>query len=87
MGIETLLFAGLGAASVASSLFAKTPSIPKPEIPATAADAARDSGATVRVGVRDEVKEDNGTGTESTFVEKRKQTKTVTGLGRGGLAI
>ena len=87
MGIETLLLGGLAAASVASTLFAPTPSVPKVQQPAMAADAARDSGSTVRVGVRDETEETDPTMPESTFVEQRKQAKTITGLGRGGLAL
>lgn len=87
MGIETILLGALGAASVATSLFAKTPSVPKVETPATAADAARTSGATVRVGVREDDEQDAATGTETNFVEQRKQAQTLNGLGRGGLAI
>lgn len=87
MGIETLLLGALGAASVASTLFASTPKVPQAQTPATAADSARDAGATVRVGVRDE--DDDGTDpmAEKTFVEQRKTAQTINGLGRGGLAI
>ncbi|QIG67210.1 hypothetical protein [Rhizobium phage RHEph15] len=87
MGIETLLLGGLAAASVASTLFQPQPSVPKAQVPAVAADAARSSGATVQVGVQDEKKEDGDTSYAKPFVEQRKQAKTITGLGRGGLAI
>lgn len=87
-GLE-LLVGALGAASVASTLFTQQPSVPKVETPATAAaaDAARDAGATVRVGVRDETEEGEDQEADTTFVEQRKQAQTLTGLGRGGLAI
>jgi hypothetical protein len=87
VGIETLLLGGLAAASVASTLFQSSPKVPKAEVPAVAADAARDAGATVRVGVNDVDEEAGATGTSSGFVEQRKQAQTITGLGRGGLAI
>lgn len=87
-GIETLLIGALAATSVASTLFQKQPEVPKAEVPATAADAARTSGATVRVGVRDEVEDEDAPATDGgAFVEQRKQAQTITGLGRGGLAL
>ena len=87
MGIETLLLGALGAASVASTLFAPTPSVPQAQVPATAADAARASGAKVQVGVRDETEDSENQPGQATFTEQRKQAQTITGLGRGGLAI
>lgn len=87
MGIETLLMGGLAAASVASTLFQSQPEVPKAAVPAVAADAARDAGATVRVGVNDEDTAKADTEYGQPFVEQRKQAKTITGLGRGGLAI
>lgn len=88
MGIETLLLGGLAAASVASTLFQEQPAAPpKAAVPAVAADAARTAGATVRVGVNDEDKDKADQEYAKPFVEQRKQAKTITGLGRGGLAI
>lgn len=87
MGIETILLGALGAASVASTLFASSPSVPKVEQPAGAAEAARDAGATVRVGVRDETEDSDDVQSDTTFVEQRKTAQTLNGLGRGGLAI
>ncbi|QOE32153.1 hypothetical protein CPT_Paso_036 [Rhizobium phage Paso] len=87
MGIETLLLGGLAAASVASTLFAPQPTAPQVQQPAGAADAARASGATVRVGVRDETEESDTPQVTTPFTEQRKRAQTINGLGRGGLAI
>lgn len=87
MGIETLLLGALGAASVASTLFATQASAPQVTPPAGAADAARAAGATVRVGVPDETKESDDQQVTTPFTEQRKRAQTINGLGRGGLAI
>ncbi|QWY83427.1 hypothetical protein [Rhizobium phage RHph_X3_9] len=85
-GLELLV--GLGAAgSAAATLFAPQPKAPKVQTPAVAPEAARNAGATVRVGVRDEVKEEEADGEAPVFKEQRKQAQTLSGLGRGGLAI
>lgn len=87
-GMELALAFG-GLAGAASSLFAPEPELDTAaaDIPATDPGVARDSGATVRVGTNDE--RDDATpdvdGTE--FVEERKQAQTITGLGKGGLAL
>ena len=79
---------GLGAVGgVAAQLFQKTPEVPAAELPAVEADAARDAGATVRVGINEDEEEDVVTEEAAEFVPERKQAQTITGLGRGGLAI
>lgn len=87
-GLELLFGALAAGGAAASTLLAPEASVPEvPDTPAMDADAARDSGATVRVGVRNE---DDGEILEedtTEFVEQRKQAKTITGLGRGGLAL
>lgn len=88
-GMELLL--GLGAlGGAAASLFAPEPELDTAaaDIPATDPGVARDSGATVRVGTNDAIEDEDPaaeTGTE--FVEERKQAQTITGLGKGGLAL
>lgn len=88
-GMEILAAVGaIGGA--AATLFAPQPDVPEPaaqKVPASPAEAARESGATVRVGVRDEVNGDDVTTNDDEFVPQRKQAQTITGLGRGGLAL
>ncbi|QXP44068.1 hypothetical protein [Stappia phage SI01] len=82
------IFFGLSAlGGAASQLFGGAPEPPAIEQPAIAADAARDSGATVRVGVTDEVGEEDEREGGITFAPQRTQAQTITGLGRGGLAL
>lgn len=82
---------GLGAiGGAAASLLAPEPELDTAaaEIPATPPDAARDSGATVRVGTANAVDDEEAQAVEGPdFVEERKQAQTITGLGRGGLAL
>lgn len=87
MGVETLLLGALGAASVASTLFADQPKVPKAVMPGSDPGAAKESGATVRVGIRDEEDSLLPSAPETNFVEQRKTAQTITGLGRGGLAL
>lgn len=85
-GLELLM--GLGAVGgVAAQLMQKTPEVPEAEVPATTPDAARDAGATVRVGINEDEEEDEVLEEADNFVPERKQAQTITGLGRGGLAI
>lgn len=85
-GLELLL--GLGAlGGAAATLFQEEPSVPTPEVPATTPDAARDAGATVRVGINEDEEEDEVSEDTEEFVPERKQAQTITGLGRGGLAL
>lgn len=87
-GMELLL--GLGAlGGAAASLFAPEPELDTAaaEIPATDPGVARDSGATVRVGTNNESEDDAPDVEGADFVEERKQAQTITGLGKGGLAL
>lgn len=78
-----------GALAAGSSLLAPKPKMPPaPEVPATSADAAREAGATVRVGAgKDDDTSDVFGVSTSTTPETRIFGKPVGGLGKAGLSI
>ena len=76
-----------GAAGLGSTLLAPTPAAPPP-LPATAPDAAKKPGATVRVGDgQDDNTTDAAPVTLARTPERRVFGRPVGGLGRSGLSI
>lgn len=78
-----------GALGLGASLLAPKPKMPPaPEVPATSADAAREAGATVRVGAgKDDDTSDVFGVSTTTTPETRIFGKPVGGLGKAGLSI
>lgn len=85
-----MLLGAMAVGGAASTLFAPQPKVPEPkaqQVPALPADAARDSGATVRAGVTDELEDKPLVGEDKKFTPTRKAGDVIGGLGAGGLRL